>query len=71
MMKCYRYKNIKTNQEIEQEDVLYYICDELYLDIDKLKQKNNILYQDFIVNVAKELEKWFFNNGWIKYEYDE
>lgn len=69
MERKYQYKNIKTNEVVEDFMAEEYVLNELGITIEP-KGKNGEMTTQQLENIEETID-WFFSGNWIKEEVEE
>lgn len=69
MERKYQYKNIKTNEVVEDFMAEEYVLNELGITIEP-KGKNGEVTTQQLENIEETID-WFFSGNWIKEEVEE
>lgn len=69
MERKYQYKNIKTNEVVEDFMTEEYVLNELGITIEP-KGKNGEMTTQQLENIEETID-WFFSGNWIKEEVEE
>lgn len=69
MKRKYQYKNIKTNEVVEDFMTEEYVLNELGITIEP-KGKNGEMTTQQLENIEETID-WFFSGNWIKEEVEE
>lgn len=69
MERKYQYKNIKTNEVVEDFMAEDYVLNELGITIEP-KGKNGEMTTQQLENIEETID-WFFSGNWIKEEVEE
>lgn len=69
MERKYQYKNIKTNEIVEDFMAEDYVLNELGITIEP-KGKNGEMTTQQLENIEQTID-WFFSGNWIKEEVEE
>lgn len=69
MERKYQYKNIKTNEVVEDFMAEEYVLNELGITIES-KGKNGEMTTQQLENIEETID-WFFSGNWIKEEVEE
>lgn len=69
MERKYQYKNIKTNEVVEDFMAKEYVLNELGITIEP-KGKNGEMTTQQLENIEETID-WFFSGNWIKEEVEE